>query len=41
MLDPEGVLSTYYYDAADLLFAFDEDGVRYYVAVDQVGTPKV
>jgi len=40
MRDPAGVLTYYYYDDAGLLFAFDKGGVRYYVASDQVGTPK-
>jgi uncharacterized protein RhaS with RHS repeats len=40
-LDPTGVLSYYYYDDTGMLFAFDNGGTRYYVASDQVGTPKV
>jgi len=39
--DPAGVLSYYYYDNNGQLFAFDKGAARYYVAVDQVGTPKV
>jgi RHS repeat-associated protein len=41
MRDPAGVLSYYYYDDSGLLFAFDKGGTRYYVATDQLGTPKV
>jgi RHS repeat-associated protein len=41
MRDPAGVLSYYYYDDTGKLFAFDKGGTRYYVATDQVGTPKV
>jgi len=41
MRDPSGVLTYYYYDDTAKLFAFDKGGVRYYVATDQVGTPKV
>jgi RHS repeat-associated protein len=41
MRDPAGVLSYYYYDENGKLFAFDKGGTRYYVATDQVGTPKV
>jgi len=39
--DKSGNLSTYYYDGAGLLFAIERSGERYYVATDQVGTPKV
>jgi RHS repeat-associated protein len=41
MREPAGVLSYYYYDDNGMLFAFDKGGTRYYVATDQVGTPKV
>lgn len=41
MRDPAGVLSYFYYDANGLLFAFDKGAARYYVASDQVGTPKM
>jgi RHS repeat-associated protein len=41
MRDPAGVLSYYYYDNNGQLFAFDKGAARYYVASDQVGTPKV
>ena len=37
--DPSGVLSHYYYDESDLLFAVRRAGTWYYVATDQVGTP--
>lgn len=35
------MLSNFYYDNAGSLFALDKGGVRYYVATDRVGTPKV
>ncbi len=38
--DPAGNLTTYYYDPAGILLALERDGSRYYVATDQVGTPK-
>ena len=41
MRDPAGVLSNFYYDNVGSLFTLDKGGVRYYVAADQVGTPKV
>jgi RHS repeat-associated protein len=41
MRDPSGILAHYYYDDSNMLFAFDKGGVRYYVAADQLGTPKV
>jgi RHS repeat-associated protein len=41
MRDPAGVLSYFYYDNNGQLFAFDKGAARYYVASDQVGTPKV
>lgn len=41
MVGPTGAVTTYYYDDAGVLFALDENGVRYYVGSDQVGTPKV
>ena len=41
MRDPSGVLSNFYYDNVGSLFAVDKGGVRYYVAADRVGTPKV
>lgn len=41
MRDPAGTLSYYYYDGNGLLLAFDKGATRYYVATDQVGTPKV
>ena len=34
------VLTTYNYDATDKLFALQRGGQRYYVATDQVGTPR-
>jgi RHS repeat-associated protein len=36
-----GVLTTYNYDATDKLFALQRGGQRFYVATDQVGTPRV
>ena len=39
--DPAGVLTTYHYDDFGHLFAFQRGGVWYYVAADQVGTPRV
>jgi RHS repeat-associated protein len=39
--DAAGVLSSYYYDEAGLLFAFERAGARYYVATDALGTPHV
>jgi RHS repeat-associated protein len=39
--DPGGILTTYHYDDFGHLFAFQRGGVWYYVATDQVGTPKV
>ncbi len=38
--DAAGVLTTYFYDTAGNLFSFDRGGQRYYVATDQLGTPK-
>lgn len=38
--DPAGNLTTYYYDPAGILLALERDGNRYYVAADQIGTPK-
>ncbi|MDZ7644677.1 MAG: PKD domain-containing protein [Woeseiaceae bacterium] len=38
---PDGTLTRYYYDEYGLLFGFDRGGERYYVAVDQVGSPRV
>jgi RHS repeat-associated protein len=39
--DPDGNLSTLYYDDAGLLFALQRGGAWYYVAADQVGSPRV
>jgi RHS repeat-associated protein len=39
--DPSGVFTFYYYDEAGFLFAFERGGSRYYVATDQVGSPRV
>jgi RHS repeat-associated protein len=39
--DTDGVLTTFYYDEAGLLFALERGGARYYAATDQVGTPRV
>jgi RHS repeat-associated protein len=38
---PSGQLTTLYYDEAGILFALERGGARYYVAADQVGTPRV
>jgi RHS repeat-associated protein len=35
-----GVLTTYNYDESDKLFALQRGGQRFYVATDQVGTPR-
>lgn len=40
MRDPAGTLSMFYYSEAGALFAMNKGGTRYYVASDQVGTPK-
>lgn len=37
----DGTLTTLFYDEAGYLFALERDGVRFYVATDQVGTPKI
>lgn len=34
-------LSTYYYDSMGFLFALERQGSRYYVATDQVGSPRL
>jgi len=39
--EPSGALSVYDYDDEGALFAIRRQGVRYYVASDQVGTPRV
>ena len=41
MRAPSGELTTYHYDEDGLLFALERGGARYYVATDQVGTPRV
>ncbi|HEX2911525.1 MAG TPA: RHS repeat-associated core domain-containing protein [Chloroflexia bacterium] len=38
---PNGDLATYYYDEAGLLVGFERGGQLYYVATDQVGTPRL
>jgi RHS repeat-associated protein len=38
--DAAGILTTYFYDTAGNLLSFERGGVRYYVATDQLGTPK-
>ena len=38
---PDGTLTTYDYGEDDLLFSLERGGQRYYVATDQVGTPRV
>ena len=35
-----GVLTYYYYDENGRVFAFERSGARYYVATDQVGSPR-
>jgi RHS repeat-associated protein len=39
--DPAGVLTTLFYDAAGLVFALERGGARFYVATDNVGTPRL
>jgi len=39
--EPSGTLSIYYYDELGLLFAIQQDEAWYYIATDQLGTPKV
>jgi RHS repeat-associated protein len=39
--EPDATLTQYFYDEAGLLFAMDRDGTRYYIATDQVGTPRL
>ncbi len=41
MRAPTGEFSALYYDTAGLLIAIERGGTRYYVATDQVGTPRV
>ncbi|MBL0124794.1 MAG: hypothetical protein IPP88_19450 [Betaproteobacteria bacterium] len=36
-----GVLTTYYYDEGRRLFALQRGAIRYYVATDQLGSPRV
>ena len=36
-----GVVTSYYYDAEDRLFAFERGGERYYVGADAMGSPRV
>ncbi len=38
--DVSDTLTTYFYDTAGNLFSFERGGQRYYVAADQLGTPK-
>lgn len=38
---PDNVLTVYYYDDFGALYALERSGVRYYVASDHLGTPKV
>ncbi len=38
--DGAGILTTYFYDTAGNLYSLDRGGERYYVATDQLGTPK-
>lgn len=37
----DGVLTRYYYDESDVLIGFERGGERFYVAADQVGTPRL
>ncbi len=37
----DSALTNYFYDTAGNLYALERGGVRYYVATDQLGTPKV
>jgi RHS repeat-associated protein len=39
--DPAGVLTTYYYDDGRRLFALQRGNIRYYVATDHLGSPRV
>jgi RHS repeat-associated protein len=39
-IDPDGVMTTYYYNETGLLIGLERDGNRYYVISDMVGTPK-
>jgi RHS repeat-associated protein len=39
--DPDGTLTWFQYDEAGSLYAFDRDGVRFYVGCDHLGTPRV
>ncbi len=41
VLEPNGTATTLYYDEDDLLFAMDRGTKRYYVATDQVGSPRL
>ncbi|HEX6025802.1 MAG TPA: RHS repeat-associated core domain-containing protein [Solirubrobacter sp.] len=36
-----GVVTTYYYDADDRVFALEREGERYYVGTDAVGSPRI
>ncbi|MEO8133744.1 MAG: RHS repeat-associated core domain-containing protein, partial [Betaproteobacteria bacterium] len=38
---PSGVLTTYYYDEGRRLFAMQRGALRYYIATDQLGSPRV
>jgi RHS repeat-associated protein len=38
---PDNTLTTYFYNEAGLLMALERNGIVYYVAVDQVGSPRV
>lgn len=38
--DPAGTLTTLFYDEGGMLIALDRAGSRFYVATDQVGTPR-
>jgi RHS repeat-associated protein len=38
---PDGIVTTYYYDVENRLFAYQRGASRFYVATDEVGTPRV
>jgi len=39
--NPQGVLTIYYYDLENRLISFAREGAKYYVACDQVGSPRI
>jgi len=40
-VDGDGVVTTYFYDADDRLFAAERAGERYYIGTDPVGSPRI